>query len=179
MRLLFILPVFLAAAFGAAHQAAAGDIAVGNVIVEKPWSRATPAGAKVGAGYFNLINIGTEADRLISVTSTVSERVEIHTTTMISGVMRMRRLSEGLALGPRAVVSLKPGGHHLMFIGLKEPLKKDLSFNVKMTFAKAGTVDVLFRTAGIGAASPYPPDVSGGSASGSRSGTRTRRGTIN
>lgn len=181
MKPLFIVPLMLAAALSFATPAAAGDISVGNIIVERPWSRATPAGAKVGVAYLGLINIGSEADRLISASSAVAERVEIHSSSLSGGVMRMRRLSDGLALAPRAVVNLKPGGHHLMLIGLKQPLKKDQSFNVRLTFAKAGAVDVLFLTAGIGAASPYPADddAGGGSASGSRSGAGTRGGTVN
>ncbi|MGI9411806.1 MAG: copper chaperone PCu(A)C, partial [Hyphomicrobiaceae bacterium] len=66
---------------------------------------------------------------------------------------------------------LKPGGTHLRFVGLKRPLRKDHSFNVRLNFEKAGPVDVLFMTTGIGGKSPYPDaakDVSG-SASGSRS----------
>ncbi len=154
--------------------AAAGDIAVGSMIIEKPWARATPKGARVGAGYFGLINIGTADDRLVSATSQVSDRVEIHTVSMDGGVMKMRRLTDGLVVKARGTVTLQPGGHHLMLIGLKAPLQKDQDFNVKLTFEKAGDIDVLFKTTGIGGASPYPAD---DRVSGSASGTALGSGT--
>ncbi len=153
------------------NPALAGDISAGNLIIENPWSRATPKGAKVGAGYLGLINIGTNDDRLVSATSDVSERVEIHTMTMEAGVMKMRRLPDGLPVKARSTVTLKPGGYHLMFIDLKAPLEKDQDFNVTLTFEKTGDIDVLFKTTGIGGQSPYPKDdAAGGSASGSASG---------
>lgn len=136
-------------------SAIAGDIAVKNMIIEKPWARATPKGAKVGAGYLSLINIEATADRLVSASSSVSDRVEIHSMTLSDGIMRMRKLTTGIQIRGRTTVDLKPGGFHLMFVGLKQPLKKAQSFNVTLTFEKAGKVDVLFRTAGIGGQSPY------------------------
>ena len=155
--------------------ATAGDIAVKNMIIEKPWARATPKGAKVGAGYLSLINIAAAAARLVSVTSDVSDRVEIHTMTITDGVMRMRKLSDGLEIRARSTVDLKPGGFHLMFVGLKQPLQKEQSFNVTMTFEKAGKVDVLFRTTGIGGASPYPGD--SGEAAAHKGSASGRRGS--
>ena len=156
----------------------AGDIAVKNMIIEKPWARATPKGAKVGAGYLSLINIDAAGDRLVSASSDVSERVEIHSMTMTNGIMRMRKVAGGLEIKGRSTIDLKPGGLHLMFVGLKQPLTKEQSFNVTMTFEKAGQVDVLFRTTGIGGQSPYVTDKHDdsadhkGSASGRSSGRR-------
>ena len=75
--------------------------------------------------------------------------------TMTDGIMRMRRLPAGLAVKAKSIVDLKPGGFHLMFVGLKQPLKKGESFNARFKFEKSGAVDVLFLTTGIGGDTPY------------------------
>ena len=44
---------------------------------------------------------------------------------MDGNVMRMRELEKGLEIPPGATVELKPGGFHIMFMGLKAPFAKD------------------------------------------------------
>lgn len=171
LRTATALIFLLLATVSTSQTAVAGDITVGSLIVENPWARATPKGAKVGAGYLSIFNIGTIGDRLVSAKSDVSERVEIHSMSMTNGIMKMRRLPDGIAIKSKGLVDLKPGGYHLMFIGLKAPLEKDKSFNVTLTFEKTGDIDVLFLTSGIGGNSPYPSEEeTSGSHSGSQSG---------
>ena len=142
--------------FAAMPPAGAGDIISGEMIIENPWARATPKSAKVGAGYLKMLNIGDNADRLVSAKSDISARVEIHTMKIEGGVMKMRKLADGLAIAPKSEVVLKPGGYHLMFIDLKAPLEEGEDFNVTLEFEKSGDIDVLFKTSGIGGNSPYP-----------------------
>ena len=130
----------------------AKDVQVGNLVIESPWSRATPGGAKLGVGYLAIVNIGDKPDQLRAISSPIAERVEIHTTNMQGGVMRMRKIEGGLELKPQEVTELKPGGLHLMFIGLKQPIKEGDEFPVQLVFANAGKVDLTFIAAGIGAA---------------------------
>ncbi len=158
VRLISILAFVALASLSTIRPAISGDISVGSLIVENPWARATPKGAKVGAGYLSIFNIGKIDDRLVSATSDVSDRVEIHSMTMTNGIMKMRRLPDGLAIKSKKLIDLKPGGYHLMFVGLKAPLKKEQSFNVTLNFEKTGEIEVLFLTTGIGGKSPYPSE---------------------
>ena len=170
-RLLALLGFTILVSVAAIHPAVTGDITVGSLIVENPWSRATPKGTKVGAGYLSIFNIGTIDDRLISATSKISERVEIHESSITNGIMKMRKITDGLTIKSKALIDFKPGGYHLMFGGLKAPLKKEQSFNVTLKFEKTGEIDVLFLTSGIGGKSPYPSEEEiRGSNSGSNSG---------
>ena len=147
----------------------ARDVQVGNLVIESPWSRATPGGAKVGVGFLAIVNIGNEPDRLTAATSPIAERVEIHSTSMDGGVMRMRKITSGLEVKAQEVTDFKPGGLHLMFIGLKRQIKKGDKLPVRLIFAKAGEVDLIFVAAAIGAKSgPRRPDLD--AAAGSRSG---------
>lgn len=181
MRFLRLLSIGVPAGFCAlmlAGMAQARDVQVGNLVIESPWSRATPGGAKIGAGYLAIVNIGTQPDRLTAASSPIAERVEIHSTSMDGGVMRMRKITEGLELKAQEVTEFKPGGLHLMFIGLKQQIKKGDKFPVRLTFASAGTVDLIFVAAAIGAKSgPRRPDLD--AAAGSRSGAhgQTKQGS--
>jgi copper(I)-binding protein len=60
---------------------------------------------------------------------------------MVGDVMRMRQVEE-IALPAGQTVELKPGGYHLMFVGLKAPLKAGDKFPLKLRFEKAGEVEV-------------------------------------
>ena len=171
LRLFAILSLTAMTALAVTRPAIAVDITVGSLIVENPWARATPKGAKVGAGYLSIFNIGKVDDRLISATTDISKSVEIHSVSMTNGIMKMRKLSDGLAIKSKNLVDFKPGGYHLMFIDLKARLKKEQSFNVTLKFEKTGEIDVLFLTSGIGGKSPYPSEEeTSGSNSGSQSG---------
>ena len=156
----------------------AKDVQVGNLVIETPWSRATPGGAKLGVGYFAVVNIGDKPDKLLGATIPIAERVEIHATSMQGGVMRMRQIEGGLELKAQEVTELKPGGVHLMFIGLKKPIVKGERLPVRLTFEIAGKVDLTFIAAGIGARrAPINPDLE--KAKGSRSGVATDRKNSN
>src|SRR5215510_10153001 len=131
--------------------AQAADFTVGSLKITAPWSRATPAGSKVGAGYMVIRNDGSEADRLVSAETTAARRVEVHTTSTKDGVMSMRQISGGIAIAPGKDVTLAPGGNHMMFIDLKAPLKQGDKIPVTLKFEKAGTVDVEFEVQALGA----------------------------
>ena len=120
--------------------------------VTQAWSRATPGGAPVGAGYLALTNRGAEADRLIGGSSEVAARVEVHEMSMDNGVMKMRELAGGLEVKPGETVTLKPGGHHLMLMGLKHGLKEGERFKAQLEFARGGKTEVEFVVQGMGAA---------------------------
>lgn len=128
----------------AASTAAAHDYTVGDLRVHHPYSRATPPGARVGAGYLRIENTGSTDDRLVEVTCECAEASEIHEMRMEGDVMRMRHMPDGLPAPAGETVMLEPGGYHLMFIGLKQPFVLDESFEATLTFKKAGSVTVEF-----------------------------------
>jgi copper(I)-binding protein len=125
----------------------------GGLVIETPWSRATPAAAKVGSAYMRIVNRGSAPDRLIGGTTTVAGRFEVHATSRTGDVVRMQRLDGGLAIGPGETVELKPGGVHVMLLDLQRPLKQGETIAGTLTFEKAGTVAVEFRVEGLGARS--------------------------
>jgi hypothetical protein len=133
-----------------AFSAFAHDFTVGSLHIEHPWSRATPKGASVGAGYLVIENRGATADRFISVSSAISERSEIHEMAVTDGVMRMRPLAKGVEIAPGMTAKFEPGGLHIMFPGLKWPLEKGERFKATLNFEKAGAVEVEFVVEAMG-----------------------------
>lgn len=134
--------------------ASAEDVTIGTLKISAPWARATPKGAGVGGGYMTITNTGTAPDRLIGGTTNISSRFEMHEMSMDNGVMKMRELAQGLEIKPGQKVELKPGGYHVMFMGLKEQLMQGQTVKATLYFEKAGKVDVSFAVEGVGAQTP-------------------------
>lgn len=121
-----------AAAFAAQAQA--------TIKVEDAWARPAVAGQSGGGGYLR-ITAGTQADRLLSATSGISKTVELHTMEMDGNVMRMREVP-AIEIPAGRTVELKPGGLHVMFIGITQTLKAGATFPLTLRFEKAGEVRV-------------------------------------
>jgi copper(I)-binding protein len=124
---------------------------VGPLVIEAPWTRATPGGAQVGGAYLKITNTGAEADRLVGGSLPIAAAVEVHAMSMTDGVMKMRKLETGLEIKPGQTVELKPGGYHLMFTGLRQALQQGQPVKGTLQFEKAGSVEVEYRVEPIGA----------------------------
>jgi len=147
-------PAILLAAVAFGSAAFAEDYTVGPLKVEQPWTRATPAGAKVAGGYVAITNTGGAPDRFVGGSSEIAGKVEIHEMAVNGGVMTMRGLPDGLEIKPGAKVELKPGGYHLMLMDLKRQLKEGESVKATLIFEKAGPVAVEFSVQSVGARAP-------------------------
>jgi periplasmic copper chaperone A len=152
IRLLMLVGAHGLLCFGTGTALAQG-YGAGAIVVETPWSRATPGGAKVASGYMRIVNRGPEPDRLIGGTTSVAGRFELHESSNVDGVARMTPLANGLVIRPGESVELKPGGMHAMLSDLKRPLKEGDVISGTLVFEKAGTVPVEYRVGGIGAQS--------------------------
>jgi periplasmic copper chaperone A len=145
-----LIGVALVAIASVAH---AHGYTLGNIGIAHPYSLPTPAGATTGGGYIReLSNKGAADDRLVGASSPAADHVELHTMSMDGDVMRMRQVP-GIVIPAGGHVDMAPGnGYHLMMIGIKQPLKVGDKVPVKLTFEKAGTVDVELLVQERGAA---------------------------
>jgi copper(I)-binding protein len=149
------LAIVLAALLSlAVFPAAAQQFKGGDITIDKAWSRATPKGAAVGVGYLVIHNHGATADRLTGGSADFASGVSVHEMTKDNGVMRMRELTAGLEIPANGEIALSPGGYHIMFTGLKQPLEKGGNVKASLTFEHAGTIAVEFAVGGVGAAGP-------------------------
>ena len=137
-----------------AGPALAGDITAGSLKIENPWTREMPPGSKVGGGFLIVTNSGDEADTLLSLTTSRADHGEVHEMSMDNGVMKMRELEDGLEIPAGGKVELKPGGYHVMFMGVTEGFKEGETIDGVLVFEKAGEVPVEFTVGPVGGKMP-------------------------
>jgi hypothetical protein len=138
------LSLTLAAIFASADGASAG-----SVMVTQAYARAsaTPT-AKSGAAYVSLMNHAAEADRLLSAVTPAAKTTEIHKSEVVDGVMKMAPVGP-LEIPGMGMLEMKPGGYHVMLMGLVKPLKKGEEIEITLTFEKAGEVKVKVPVGGV------------------------------
>lgn len=142
--LLFVLPLV---AMPHSHEK-------GEIQVRHPWSRATPPGAKVAVGYMEIRNHGTQPDRLLSASTALAQRVEMHITRQEGEVVKMRQV-KSFEVPARERYELRPGGAHLMLVDIARPLKKGERFAMKLVFERAGELEVELEVQEQGARRPH------------------------
>lgn len=100
--------------------------------------------ATTAAAFMSILNHATEEDVLVSATSSVAERVEMHTTTEdASGMVIMEEVEGGFAIPPGETRRLARGGDHLMLIGLTRPLAPGDRIDLSLTFARGEVIDLI------------------------------------
>ena len=149
-EIIFAAALSLGALAGLA-ETHAHEIKVGDIVIDHPWSRQSPKAADVGAGFMRITNTGAADDRLVKVESPVSKTAQLHDMKMDGDVMKMVEVPGGIAIPAGATVELKPRALHVMFMGLQSQLREGEDFKARLTFEKAGTVEVEFEVKGPGA----------------------------
>jgi copper(I)-binding protein len=143
-----MMGLLFAGAFSAAvsaHGFKVGDIEIGH-----PYSRAMVPGAKVGGGYLKITNNGSTDDRLVGITADRAKTAEIHQMNVNDGVMIMRPVTGGISIPAGQTVEFKPGGYHIMFMDVAQPFRQGEMIKARLTFEKAGAVDVEFSVGKAG-----------------------------
>lgn len=123
------------------EQAPAPQLVAG-ISVTDPWCRPTPNGAKVAGCYVTLTS-GTN-DVLTGLTTDLAEMPQIHEMKHEDGMMKMGELKDGLPLPAGQKVELKPGGNHVMLMGLKAPLVEGQIAKMTLNFKSGETLPVEF-----------------------------------
>ena len=121
--------------------AAAGAVAQ-EVKVEGAWARPTVAGQQGGGGFMSITSAA--GDRLVGGSTPVAKRFELHTMAMKGDVMQMRQV-DAIDLPAGQKVEFKPGGLHVMFIGITKPLAPGSKVPVTLKFERAGEVKTEFE----------------------------------
>lgn len=135
MRFLAFLTM-LCLAFAASAQAQTNS----GIEISHPRARATVGTAANGAAYLKIVNHGARDDSLTAASTPAAAKAELHTTLNENGVTKMRPLAE-VPIKAGASAEFKPGGMHIMLLGLKQPLKAGGGFPLTLTFKAAGAVE--------------------------------------
>lgn len=131
--------------------------AVGDLKIEMQgaWARATVAGQNMGGAFVNLTS--DQDATLVGATSSVSDKVELHTMKMDGEKMVMAQVPS-IPLPANTKVELKPGSLHIMFMSLKAPLKEGdivtLKLEIKNKAGKSEFLDLQAPVKALGEAMP-------------------------
>jgi periplasmic copper chaperone A len=111
------------------------------------WARAigdvdATGARRATAAYLTLEHTGAGPDRLVAASGDVAEVIEIHRTQVEDGVMRMRQVEGGVVLEPGETVEMRPGGLHVMLIGVTRSLHPGDRFTLILSYQRAGEAPV-------------------------------------
>lgn len=117
--------------------------AMADVQVSDAYARAVPPGQPNSAAFLTLKNTSDEKVALQSASSPAAKVVELHTHSHADGVMKMRKISQ-ITLNGNEKVELKPGGLHIMMIGLNQNLMTGETISLTLDFSDGSsqTLDV-------------------------------------
>ena len=113
-------------------------MAGGKLTIGEGWVRAVPPVSDNTAAYFTISNGTKQDDTVLHVSSAAAEHAELHTVIVEpDGARRMQKMPH-VTVKAGSELELKPGGYHLMLIGLKKPLKEGDKVSIEMIFQRAG-----------------------------------------
>ena len=113
-----------------------------NIKIDDAYARATPPNLPNSAAFMTIINQGNEDIALIKANSSVAQTVELHTHDMKNGVMKMYQVPQ-IDVKANSKTTLKPGGFHVMLIGLtQKPLKVGQTIDVQLEFSNKEVIDL-------------------------------------
>jgi len=148
---------FSTIALSVASTAALAQPSLVDLSFNDPWIRGSAPGQSNGAGYLAIQNTADRPLALVSAQSDRAHRVELHTIVREGNVAKMQEV-EQIEVPANGTVELKPGGFHIMFIGLTEPFVAGQSIPVQLNFEGEQTVQVDFTV--------KPPTYTGGTGHG-------------
>ena len=154
MKTTSILSAGLLAMCGLATPVGARSIHEHGVAVSGGWARETAQGQQDGGGFLTITNNTATPDRLVGTSSSVAAQTQVHSITMDHGIMRMRQVVGGLVIPAHGTLELKPGGYHIMLIGLRHPLRAGETVKLVLRFEQAGAVPARLAVEPAGATGP-------------------------
>lgn len=112
-----------------------------DIAVENPYVREVPPKMPNSAAFMKLTNSSDTEVSLTSAASDVANVVELHEHAKVDGMMQMRQVAK-IVIPAKGQTELKPGGLHVMLIGLKHPLKEGETVDVTLNFSNGESMKV-------------------------------------
>ena len=112
-----------------------------KIMLHMPSVKTTPPGIQNSVGYFHLMNQGKKDLQLIGANSDIAERIEVHKHTLKNGLMKMQKV-DSITVPAGSSLEFKPGGYHIMFMGVKKPLTEGDEVSFTLEFAGGDNVVV-------------------------------------
>ena len=113
-----------------------------GLVIVGSWTRMALSldGTGNSATFLHIFNPTDTDDVLLAASSEGATAIEIHETSMVEDVMQMRPVEGDIVVPAGGIVMLRPGGYHIMMIGLTDDITMDSELEVTLTFENAGDV---------------------------------------
>ena len=108
--------------------------------IREPWARPAAQGEN-SAVYFMIQNHSSQTHDMVGAASDIAQAVEIHESMMSGDVKQIHQL-HAVSVEPDTEVKLRPGGLHIMLIGLKKELKVGDEFEITLHFTNFEDINV-------------------------------------
>ena len=118
----------------------ANSIKFNGLILSNFWIKETIGNHKMTSGYLTIENKNSVDERLLSLTSEIAKKNQLHNMIVKNDIMKMENLNNGIVIRAKSKLSLKPGSYHIMFMKLRKPLKITKKYKVILNFKNAGSV---------------------------------------
>ena len=131
--------VFTTGAVAHNHNAEKSKQQQADIEISQAWARALPPVVPNGAAYFTLVNHSNKDIVLTGVSSDIAKHSMLHESYFDDDKVAMRHIEE-LVVKPHKSVTFKPGGFHVMLMGLKKPLTKGGEFTLSLLFKNGSKI---------------------------------------
>ena len=129
----FIFTTFTSSSF-------ADSINFNGLLISDFWIKSSIGNNKMTSGYLTIENTSNFDERLVSLTSEISKKTQLHDMIINNDIMKMKHLIDGIVIKANSKVSFKPGSYHVMFMKLKNPLIVMNKYLVTLKFENSGSV---------------------------------------
>lgn len=126
----------------------------GKLTVVNVRARPAPLEGGNGAAFMTVLNGLDKAVRLASIAGNAAGVIELHETVNDNGVMKMEPHPEGFEIPAGGILELKPGGKHVMLLGLAKPLAVGDSLDLTLNFEGSEPITLTVPVVDIQATMP-------------------------
>ena len=115
-----------------------------SIVVQGAFARASIGLAKNGVIFMSIHNHSDKTDQLLAIQTDIANNTSLHSHLNDNGIMKMRRVAQ-ISIPGNSNIELKPGGFHIMLMGLKKPLTEGNQFNLTLIFKNTGKLTVPIK----------------------------------
>lgn len=112
-----------------------------EVLLVDPYAKATPPNAKNSAAFMKIENKSNSDIELLAASSNISKVTELHTHIEENGMKKMIQIPS-IKIPANSSVELKPGGLHIMFLGIQNQINENSNIDLNLTFSNSKTYEL-------------------------------------
>ena len=113
-------------------------------IIKNPQILYKDLNSKMITAYFEIKNTNSFDDKLLSVSGKISNNIQIHSTILKDGIMKMNKLNHGIEIKKNEILKFEHGGYHIMIMDLDEKIDEKV-YVLNLNFEKSGKLSFTFE----------------------------------